>query len=157
MNIGMIVYSQTGNTLDVLKKIKLDLENEGHTAAIDRVEISGDPAQGASAITITNAPDPVKYEAVIFASPVQAFSLALPMKKYMSGISGLEGKKTACFVTKQLPFKWTGASHALSQMSDFCRSAGSAPVGTDFVIWSSKQREADIDAASEKLAGIFSS
>ncbi len=120
MKIGIIVYSQTGHTLSVCEKIKKLLESSGHTVNIDKVEFSGDPAKGASAVSITKAPDPSLYDGVIFASPVQAFSLALPMKKYMDGISDLSGKKTVCFVTKQLPFRWTGGSHALSQMSGLC-------------------------------------
>jgi flavodoxin len=157
MNIGIIVYSLTGHTLAVTEKIKSSLDSSGHTAVIDRVEFSGDPGKGASSITITKAPDPAKYDAVLFASPVQAFSLALPMKKYMEGLSGLGGMKTACFVTKQLPFKWTGGSHAISQMSKLCLKAGSAPSGTYLVIWSSKQRDSDIDAASNRLAVLFNS
>ena len=155
MKIGIIVYSQTGHTLGVSEKLKTALDKAGHQAAVDKVEISGEPHRGASAFTVSKAPDASLYDAVIFASPVQAFSLAVPMKKYMQELPDLTGKKTLCFVTKQLPFKWTGGRHALSEMSSFCTAAGAKPVGTDLVIWSSSQLEADIDAAVQRLANNF--
>ncbi|MBI9105731.1 MAG: flavodoxin family protein [Spirochaetales bacterium] len=155
MNIGIIVYSQSGNTASVCEKIKNSLEAAGHMPTIDMIEISGNPEKGFASITIEKAPDPSAYDGIVFASPVQAFSLALPMNKYMSTITGLSGKTIVCFVTKQLPFKWTGGSHALSQMSKSCSRAGSKPVGTEMVIWSSKHREADIDVSAAKITGLF--
>lgn len=40
-----------------------------------------------------SAPDVSGYDAVIFASPVQAFSLAPVMKLYLSKLPSLAGKK----------------------------------------------------------------
>ena len=155
MEIGIVVYSQTGNTLLVCEKLKEKLDSDGHRAAIERIEISGDPSKGSAAVSIVSKPALSAYEGIVFAAPVQAFSLALPMKKYMSTVSGLGDKKTACLVTKQLPFKWTGGAAALSQLGNYCKKAGSEPAVKDFIVWSDKQRDSAVDALVEKVSAVF--
>ena len=155
MSIGIIVYSQTGNTLKVCEAVKTGLESEGFKITIERIEGEGHPGQKTSEITLTNEPDARKYDSLIFASPVQAFSLAVPMQKYMEGLSGLNGKKAAFIMTKGLPFKWTGATHALSQMHSLADKAGAAISRIDTVIWPSRNPERDTAAAIARLKEFF--
>ncbi len=155
MNIGIIVYSQTGNTLKVCEKLKTELDSAGLNCSIEKVESSGDSGGSRTDIKITNAPDALKYDALVFAAPVQAFSLAMPMNNYMKTLSGLNGKKAAFITTKGLPFKWTGANHALSQMSKLARAAGAEAVSDGAVIWPGKNPDAETIAAAGKFKEIF--
>ena len=155
MNAGIIVYSQTGTTLKVCEQIKSGLEEAGHTAAIEKVEIASNSAKDRSNIEFTNRPDPLKYEALVFASPVQAFSLALPMQKYLDAIGGLEGRKAALLTTKGLPFKWTGASHALSQMKNLAGKAGAEIVNEGIVLWPARNSDSDTAAAVKEIKELF--
>ena len=41
MNIGIIVYSQTGNTLSVAKKLEEKLSLAGHSATLEQVKAIG--------------------------------------------------------------------------------------------------------------------
>ena len=155
MNIGIIVYSQTGSTLKACEKIKTMLESAGHTTTVEKVEIAGDTSKGETAITITNAPDAKKYDALIFAAPVQAFTLAMPMKKFMRTLQGLKGKKAAILLTKSLPFKWTGGNQAISQMFKMIHAAGAEPLAESLIIWPAKDLDAGTKAAAEKLIAAF--
>jgi flavodoxin len=108
MNVGIIVYSQTGNTLSVAQKLEGALKANGHAAGIARVEAG-------------STPDVSPYDLVIFAAPVQAFALAPAMKLYLSQISSLAGKKVCCFVTQQLKKAWLGGNHAVRQIQAACK------------------------------------
>jgi len=41
MNIGIIVYSQTGNTLSVAKKLEERLSAAGHSVNLEQVTVAG--------------------------------------------------------------------------------------------------------------------
>ena len=76
MKIGIIVHSITGNTLSVAEHIQQQLAEKGHTAVIERIRPSGkEPVQSEAAVQLTSMPDLSGYEALVFGSPVQAFSL----------------------------------------------------------------------------------
>lgn len=104
MNIGIVIYSQTGNTLSVAERLRDRLTEEGHTSAIERVTVEGEVKPG-TPVQLTACPDPAGYDAVVFASPVQGFSLALAMKAYLEQVGGLSGKPVALYITQHLkPF-----------------------------------------------------
>jgi len=46
MNIGIIVYSQTGNTLSVAKKLEEKLSLAGHSATLEQVKVVSEHKQG---------------------------------------------------------------------------------------------------------------
>ncbi|MDO9536475.1 MAG: flavodoxin [Bacillota bacterium] len=152
MNIGIIVYSQTGNTFAVAQKLKEKLDSAGHSANIDRVTITGEATPGNKNFQLITLPAVDQYDALIFGSPVQAFSLHPAMIAYPNQLSSLQGKKIACFVTKQLPFYWTGGNRAIAQMKKICESKGAAVCGTEIVVWSKSQRDHNISRCIESLS-----
>ncbi len=154
MKIGIILYSYTGNTLSVAQRIEEALKAAGHTVTIDRVEPESDKQNPGTPIKLKSAPDVSSYDAVIFASPVQAFSLAAVMKQYLSGISGLEGKKVYCFVTQQLKKGWMGGNRALKQIAAACKAKGAMATSGGIVHWSSPSREDQILEVVKKLGTI---
>lgn len=155
MNIGIIVYSQTGNTKSVAEKLKDKLNAKGHSVEIGEVRPEGEVSPVTKEVTFTSKPGVEAYDAVIFGAPVQAFSLAAAMKAYMRQIGSLQGKKVACFVTKQLRGKWTGGNGAVKQLCKFCEASGGVVAGTDIIIWSSKEKEQMITDTVDKLSALF--
>ena len=155
MNIGILIYSQTGNTLSVAERLRDRLTAGGHTAAIERVTVQGDAKPGTSAI-LDNRPDPSGYDFVVFAAPVQAFGLAMAMKTYLGQVEGITGKPVALFVTKQLKQRWLGGNKALSQMGALCSAKGASVGGTGMVCWSHPDREGQITGLTESLAAEIS-
>ncbi|MBN1935296.1 MAG: flavodoxin family protein, partial [Anaerolineae bacterium] len=106
MKIGIIVYSQTGNTYSVAQKLETRLAAAGHSVTLERITIIGEASPG-TPVQFQTRPDVGPYDALVFGAPVQAFSLVTVMRSYLGQIASLQGKQVACFVTKQLPFYWT--------------------------------------------------
>lgn len=155
MNIGIIVYSNTGNTLTVAKKLQEKLEAKGHTVNLEQITITGEASPGKKDFQFTAAPSPDPYDAVIFGSPVQAFSLSVVMKEYLEQLPSLEGKKVAFLLTKHLPFYWTGANRAIRQMQGASETKKAEVLGSGVVIWSGSRRERTTQSALEALSGLF--
>lgn len=141
MKIGIIVYSNTGNTLGVANRIKEKLLAAGHPVTLERVSAANNNPSPAGEIKLTSIPDVNPYDIVIFGSPVQAFSLAPIMKAYLSQLPSLNGKKAGFFVTQQLPFQWMGGNHAIRQAQQICKGKGADLYAAGDVNWSSKKRE----------------
>jgi NAD(P)H dehydrogenase (quinone) len=154
MKIGIIVYSQTGNTYLVAQHLKERLEASKHTAVIERVTVDSALSRGKN-VKFTQIPAVEEYDALVFGSPVHAFSLAQPMAAYLKQLPSLQKKKAACFVTKQLPFSWTGGNRALSAMKKICASKGAKVSGSGIVVCSGAQREQNVKRCVEKLAALF--
>lgn len=155
MNVGIIVFSQTGNTLSVAQRLQEALTASGHQVTIDRVEISGELGSGQNDFQLTRCPDVAPYEAIVFAGPVMAFALNPAMKRYMGQIGPLVGKPAACLVTKQLPYYWTGGRPAVRRISRAVRAKGGKMLGSGIVIWGSDRREEMIAEVVERVSGLF--
>lgn len=155
MNIGIIVFSQTEHTYSIALKLQEKLSEAGHSAKVERVEISGEARPGSKDFQFKTTPEVDPYDALVFAAPVQAFSLVLPMKSYLTQIASLQDKKVAFLVTKQLPFYWTGGNQAVNTMKKICESKGGVVCGSGIVVWSSGRREEMIANVVEKLSCLF--
>ncbi len=124
MKIGVIVFSDTGNTLVVAEALSEALTTAGHESEIQRVTAeSTDPNSKAGKI-LKNSPDVSGYDIVVFGAPVWAFSLSGVMKQYLNQISTLKGKKIACFVTQGLSKKWLGGNRSIKMMRKICTDKG---------------------------------
>lgn len=154
MKVGIVVFSQTGNTFSVAGKLKEKLTEAGHDAEIQRVTITGEATPGSKNFQLNDRPDLQPYDAVVFAAPVQAFSLCSAMAAYLEQLPALQRKKVACFVTKQLPGKWTGGKRAVGSIKKFCEAKGGNFLGSEIIVWS-KQREKSIEEAAGRLARLF--
>jgi flavodoxin len=154
MNIGIILYSHTGNTLSVGEKIRDACLKQGHTCSIERVTLENDDPNSKAPLRLVSAPDISGYDAVIFGAPVHAFSLCHAMKAYLSQLPRIEGKKVCCYVTQQFQKPWLGGNRTIRQMVALCRDKGAIPCATGIVNWASKIREKQIDDLAVKLSGI---
>ena len=154
MKIGIIVYSHTGNTNAVAEKIKKHLIAGGHSVEIERIEIEGEIEPRMEDLIFQSQPETDRYDAIVFGSPVQAFSLHPVMKRYLDQLHSLHGKKIACFVTKRLPGRFTGGNQAIKTMTALCEAKGSIVQETGVVVWSSS-REKAIEDIARKIGKAF--
>ena len=154
MNIGMIVYSQTGNTLSVAQKLQDKLAAAGHAVTLERIEVIGEIGPG-KAVQFRTLPDPTPYDALVIGGPVQAFSLNQATQEYLEQCASLEGKPVACLVTQQFPYPWMGGNHAIRQMRRLCKARGARVCGTGVVNWSKKTREEQIAQVTDALSRSF--
>ncbi len=151
MKIGIIVHSQTGNTLSVAQQLLEAFKAAGQTANIEKIS-SAHGTSDPKNIKIEILPDLSAYDALVLAAPVQAFSVSPVMKAYLPQLPALNGKKVALFVTKGLPFNWTGGSKAISQMKSAVESKGGNVVGTSILVWGGASGR---DKKIADLAGQF--
>ena len=156
MKIGIIVYSHTGNTLSVAERLQKELTQVGHEVGIERLEPKDkdNVNPGANDIEYKNLPDLKQYEGYVFASPVQAFSLCTGMKSYLNRMESLDNKKTFCFVTKGLPFNWTGGTRALKQFKKLLEAKNADLVESGIIKWSSN-KEKDITKLIKNVKDVF--
>lgn len=154
MKIGIVVYSQTGNTLSVAQKLRDKLMALGHGAAIERITLAGDP-KDAKDIRFNTLPALDGYDALVFAAPVQAFQLCAVMKDYLPKMPLLLGRKSAVLVTKHWTSAWTGANGAMKAIAAAIGEKGGKLCGQGFVGWKSKQRDQEVEMLTDKLAGAF--
>jgi flavodoxin len=155
MNIGIIVYSQTGNTLSVSKTLETKLAAAGHTVALEQVTVAGGRKQGDREFRLESLPDVGQHDALVFASYVEAFSLCAVMARYLRQIESLDGKRVACLVTQQFPYPWMGGNRAVGQMRKLCKSKGATIVGSGIVNWAKSKREKTTAAAIDRLSRLF--
>ena len=108
MNIGIVVYSWSGNTLAVATDLKEKLFSAGHTVALEQVTVVGERKQGDKEFQLETVPEVAPYDALVFGSAVEAFSLSPVLTEYLKKVGSLEGKNVACLVTQFFPYPWMG-------------------------------------------------
>ncbi|MBE0600484.1 MAG: flavodoxin family protein, partial [Firmicutes bacterium] len=97
MKIGMIVYSETGNTLAVAQRVAETLTAAGHTTEIRQVAIEkGEKAD--SPVKLKDVPSADGFDLLIFGTPVQAFSLCRGMTLYLKQLNLPKGVPVGCYV-----------------------------------------------------------
>lgn len=155
MKIGIIVYSETGHTLSVVKKLEERLAAGGKVAALEQVTVAGGRKQGSREFALEAQPDVGAYDVIVFASPVEAFSLCPVMNRYLKQTGSMEKKKVVFLVTQQLPYPWLGGHRAVRQMREICRAKGATVCGSGVVNWSRKDRDRQIGEVVETLSAAI--
>ena len=140
MKVGLIVWSATGNTLSVAESFADTLTADGHTVTIEKIAIDApDPARRPESWALTGTPDPAPYDALVFGSPVEAFSLSGVMNRYLSEAGDLAGKPVFTYVTQYFPKPWMGGANAVKQLAKLVEKKGGEPCGMAVINWSSKK------------------
>jgi len=155
MDIGMVIYSYTGNTYSVALKLQEELCAAGHTVTIERLKAVGEARPGAKDIRFEELPDLGPYDALVFGSPVQGFGLAPAMVTYMNQLGSLQGKMVGLLVTEAFPFGWLGGNRAIGQMKKACESKGATVSGSGLVNWMRPGRERQIADVVHSLSKLF--
>ncbi len=153
MNIGLIVYSDTGNTLSVAEKLTEQLKANGHKAILHRLAQKAGYRPGQTLTGFVELPPLDRYEALVFAAPVNAFSLCLPMKDYFGKVGTLGGRRTALLVTEFFPFAWMGGKQAVAWMRRTCAEKGGDVRAGAIVNWARADRARRIESAVNEIAG----
>jgi flavodoxin len=137
MNIGLVVYSKTGHTYEVISKLNEMFEKLGHNSTIERLISKDENEYNFDKIELNGTSDLSSYDLIVFAAPVNGFKLAVCMKKYMMSAPSIK-VPTVCFVTKALPFKWTGGNSAINTMKSHINSLGGNVLKSDVIVWNKK-------------------
>ena len=158
MKIGILVHSETGNTLSVAKKMEQALTNAGHTCTLHVILALGETAASKGQVPLPvrfdHPPQAAAYDAVIIGAPVWGFSLSKVMSAYMRQLPGLSGKKVGCFVTQRLSRPIFGGNHALRQLKGALKSKGAVVFASGIVNWTNAGREDQINRLIKAFSRI---
>lgn len=154
MSIGILIYSLTGNTMEVAQKIQQKLTDKGKTAVIERIEISKENSNSPAPIILSKIPDLSKYDKLIIGSPINGFSLSMPMKTYLDKHANLKDKEINCFVTQHFRQPYLGGNRGIRQITDLCMKKGGRLRHSGIVHWSSPKRAEMVDETVELLSRI---
>ena len=131
----IVLYSKTGNTLGIGKRLQESLKCD-----LEEVKAKSDNASNAKP-ELLRIPDIKDYKHLIFASPVHAFSLSRIMNAYLNQLPDLSGKTVDLFITHQFPFAWLGGNRTLKQMKKIIEYKNGVVRNLTSVNWGSKKRE----------------
>jgi flavodoxin len=154
MNIGLIIFSRTGNTLSVAERIRDAFLTQGHAVDLELITAEDENSNSKLPLRLTNAPSPVRYDIVVFGAPVQAFSLSPIMMTYLKQMQPIKDKKVCCFVTEHFAKPWLGGNHAIVQMNRLLRLKGAVVMKTGVINWTSKFRDEQIIDLISNLSQI---
>ncbi len=157
MKIGIIVYSQTGNTLSVATKLEECLSVAGLSATLEEVKVVGGRSSGSRDFKLETLPHVEPHDVLVFGAGVEAFALSPVMRSYLEWISSLKDKKVACLVTQGFPYPWLGGNHAVRQMRRLCESKGATVSGSGVVNWMGSRRDERIAEVADRLAKLLAS
>ena len=155
MKIGIIVYSQTGNTITAAQQLQQKLKAQGHTNTLEQITVTGNASPESKDFRLEYIPAIDAYDALIFGAPVHAFSLAKAMDVYLNQLPSLEKKDAALFVTKQLRFAWTGGNRAIGRMKKICETKGAKVLGSEIIIWPKAKENLEHIEGVERLTALF--
>ena len=153
MQIGIFVYSNTGHTLSVARRLDERLSADGHAVTLEELEVAGALDRSAATAPLERYPSVEPYDALVFASPVNGGRMSAPMKSYLDQIPSLERKKVICLVTHFLFTGW-GAEQTMEQMTDACEAKGATVLGSGHVRWSSLRRRKRISTVVGEIAAL---
>lgn len=155
MNIGIIIFSKTGNTLSVGKKLHDTLLTKGHSVVLNQVTASDDTELDPEKILPTNSPSTQGYDMIVFAAPVHSAKLPGAMQAYLQQIPSLEAKLVAGFVTQLFPFPSWGGNQTIQALDNLLRLKGSKLSATGVINWLfPRKRKALIAETIEKITAL---
>lgn len=155
MQIGIILFSQTGHTRRVALLAQETLNASGHAVTLHALEPVGQPGFSQDAQAPLQSIPPIEaYDALIFAAPVWGGNPAPPFLTFLNQTPSLQGKRVACLVTGFFPAQW-GCVQAIAKMSEIAQAKGAQLLGSASVSWFSLTRGRQIQQAAEKLSALF--
>jgi len=150
MKIGIIYYSETGHTLQACEALKTKFEELGHSVdlkAVTVIDIKTDK-------TLKDCPEVLNYDLIIFGTPVQGFSLPIPMAEYLKKIHLPLNQKIGVLITQYFKVSWLGANHTIRQLLNAIEISKPDLYAYSIIHWSSKRRLDQLTKAIDKFANI---
>lgn len=155
MNIGIIIHSQTGNTLLVAQKIQTKLTAAGHKVTIERIIPDDEKQIDTKKVNLQKIPDVNAYDALVVGGPVHGFNITPAMTVFLEKVPSLKEKKVAVLVTHQFPFAGLGGTQTATKIRNLCKAKNAVVCGEGIVNWGSKKREKTIDEIVNRFSKLF--
>jgi len=154
MTIGIIVYSNTGQTLALVEALQQKLASSGKQAAIEKLEAPADFKPGQTSTTLVSVPSVSAYGEIVLATPTWGGRPAPPMAAFLEQLPDLQGKRVVYVVTGFFPPRM-GCNETIAQMKAACEAKGAASSGEGSLSWLTFGRKKKAAKLVEDLAGLL--
>lgn len=151
MKIGFVFYSESGHTLSVLNQLEKVFQKKGHF--VEKISLL--EGYDIKKRVLTFFPKVKEFEFILFASPVQAFSLSIAMSQYLKQVQLKESQKVGFLLTQYFKKPFWGGNRAIKQMKNFIQDFHPIILGEGIVHWSSKERDTQISSVVDKLGSVL--
>jgi len=150
MNIGIIVYSETGNTLALCEQARDILTGYGQTVTLAKITCNDIKLDR----TLRDAPAADRYDLVILGTPVQGFSLPVPVQDYLARATFAQGVKLGVLVTQYFKADWLGGTRTVRQAVAALARFEPVFYGAGIVHVRSRKRDEQVNAAMRALTNF---
>ncbi len=157
MNANIIVHSQSGHTARVAKDIRDVLRDRGNSADLMLLRPTGKIHPGSRDVSLRSMPETAPYDVLLFGGPVWGFRASPVVRKCLSELSSLKGKKTVCFVTMGFPFRALGGTRALRQMNNLLDLSGADILPGVVVPYTMPPSDEKVRGFSEEIVALLES
>jgi hypothetical protein len=144
MNVGIVVYSLTGNTFEVAESIKAALRAAGHTVSFETIKARNEDPNDTGPVELTQIPPVDGMACVVLGGPVRGFATAPIVKAYVEHLPDLKGLPVFLLVTHHFPFAFLGGNTAIGMTRKLIEAKNGRVIGSGVVNWSSKHRADNI-------------
>lgn len=150
MKIGIIYYTETGHTLQACNALKERFVSDGHEVELKPVTVYDVKTNKA----LKDRPSADGYDLIVFGTPVQGFSLPIPMSEYLKSISIPLNQKIGVIITQYFKISWMGGNHTMRQLLSALDSYHPNLYAYSVIHWSSKRRDEQIIKAVQKFSNF---
>lgn len=145
MKVKIIVYSFSGNTLAVSKKLQDALKQENIATTLEEVKTTTEKEMDWTKVNLSFVPLTNDADCIIFAAPVQAFRLVPIMSAYFHTIDDLKNKPCFFFTTEFFPLDWMGGIQARKMATDYIAKKNGRLLDKAIIHWKKKNLEEKIN------------
>jgi flavodoxin len=157
MNVGVVVYSLTGNTFSVAEAVKSTLIKAGLSVRFETIKAKNEDPNASGPVELTQNPSVSDHQILILGGPVRGFSTAPIVKAYIEQLPDLNGKPVFLFVTHHFPLAFLGGNSALGMTRKLIEAKNGRVIGTGVVNWTSKHRSDNIaTVCAAALSAVYS-
>jgi hypothetical protein len=90
MNVGVVVYSLTGNTFSVAEAVKSTLIKAGLSVRFETIKAKNEDPNASGPVELTQNPSVSDHQILILGGPVRGFSTAPIVKAYIEQLPDLQ-------------------------------------------------------------------
>jgi hypothetical protein len=134
----------------VALEIKKVLELANHQVRLEEITVYNI----ASDKTLKDIPSMEGYDILILGTPVQGFSLPVPVQDYLKRTEIPKRQKLGVLMTQYFKVGWLGGNHTMRQLLSAVAYANPDLYGYGIVHWSSRRRETQIKDLVKILTNI---
>ncbi|MFO8144354.1 MAG: hypothetical protein R6T89_01285 [Candidatus Syntrophosphaera sp.] len=156
MNIAIVVWSETGKTLQLAELVRDKLGGDGHQVSLTRLQTTvpfdSKHILPEEKIEFTNLPDVSAADCVLVGGPVWAFRSCPAAKKAIRELGlQIKSKKFLPFVTHAFPFDWMAGTWSASGMGRIAKKQGANILPGVVLSGSGKSDRTNYNRVAEKI------